>query len=217
MGNAVLNKLHFKPGSSIFLWNEPTDIAAILGDTSSISFVQDDLALCHGILIFVKDSAELAQVLQQYGSRLKDQICWIAYPKKTSGISTDLKMEKWAALEQYQLSPCASAAIDDTWTGIRIKPVDQVKASGVGNSEIKTNNFAEFIDVKNKKVSVPTDLSILFLQYPEAAAFFQLLAYSHQKEYVLWILTAKQEKTRTSRLLKTIEWLQVGKKNPTEK
>lgn len=217
MENGLLKKLYFKPGFKILLDNAPENIATILGDSSSIAIVQDDLALCQGVLIFVKNSAELVQVLQQYGSKLKDQICWIAYPKKTSGIPTDLKMEKWVALEQYQLSPCASAAIDDTWTGIRIKPVDQVKASGLGNSEIKTNDFAEFIDVTSKKVTAPADLSILFLQYPEAAAFFQTLAYSHQKEYVLWILTAKQEKTRTSRLLKTIEWLQVGKKNPTEK
>lgn len=217
MENDLLKKLYFKPGFKVLLDNAPENIVAILGDTSSIFIVQDDLALCKGILIFVKNSAELVKVLQQYGSKLKDQICWIAYPKKKSGIPTDLKMEKWAALEQYQLSPCASAAIDDTWTGIRIKPAGQIKASGVGNSEIKTNDFAEFIDVINKKVTAPADLRILFLQYPETSAFFQTLAYSHQKEYVLWILSAKQEKTRTSRLLKTIEWLQVGKKNPTEK
>lgn len=217
MENGLLKKMYFKPGFKILLVNGPADISTILGDVSAISILQDDLDLCQGFLAFVKNSTELLQVLQQYGSVFKDQVVWIAYPKKTSGITTDLKMEKWKELEYYELSPCGSASIDDTWTGIRIKSIDQVKASGVGNAQIKTNDFSEFIDVARKKVTVPPDLALLFLQYPQATAFFQGLAYSHQKEYVLWILTAKQEKTRTSRLLKTIELLQVSKKNPTDK
>ncbi|MBE9597718.1 YdeI/OmpD-associated family protein [Pedobacter sp. MC2016-24] len=217
MENGLLKKMYFKPGFKILVVKGPADISTILGDVSAISILQDELDLCQGFLAFVKNSTELLQVLQQYGSVFKDQVVWIAYPKKTSGIATDLKMEKWKELEDYELSPCGSASIDDTWTGIRIKPIDQVKASGVGNAQIKTNDFAEFIDVARKKVTVPPDLALLFLQYPQAAAFFQGLAYSHQKEYVLWILTAKQEKTRTSRLLKTIELLQVSKKNPTDK
>lgn len=217
MENGLLKKMYFKPGFKILLGNAPENIASILGDVSAVSIVHDDLKACDGLLIFVKNSAELTQVLQQYGSLLKDQIAWIAYPKKTSGIATDLKMEKWKELEDFQLSPCASVSIDDTWTGIRIKPIEKVKTTGLGNAQITSNEFAAFIDVANKKVTAPQDLAILFLQYPQAASFFQGLAYSHQKEYVLWILTAKQEKTRTNRLLKTIEMLQVGKKNPTEK
>jgi uncharacterized protein YdeI (YjbR/CyaY-like superfamily) len=34
---------------------------------------------------------------------------------------------------------------------------------------------------------------------------------------VLWVLTAKQEKTRTDRLQKTIGKLIAGKKNPSDK
>jgi uncharacterized protein YdeI (YjbR/CyaY-like superfamily) len=47
--------------------------------------------------------------------------------------------------------------------------------------------------------------------------FYQQLSYSNKKEYVLWILTAKQEKTRDERLVKLVEKLNVGKKNPSEK
>ncbi|MNY58036.1 hypothetical protein D3C86_1943270 [compost metagenome] len=55
------------------------------------------------------------------------------------------------------------------------------------------------------------------MQHPKEQEFFNSLAYSHKKEYVLWILTAKQEKTKASRLEKTIELLKAGKKNPTMK
>jgi uncharacterized protein YdeI (YjbR/CyaY-like superfamily) len=43
------------------------------------------------------------------------------------------------------------------------------------------------------------------------------LAWSHKKEYVLWILTVKQEKTIISRIQKMIELLIDKKKNPCDK
>jgi len=48
-------------------------------------------------------------------------------------------------------------------------------------------------------------------------AFYQGLSYSNKKEYVAWILSAKQEKTRSERLIKMVEKLSEGKKNPSEK
>ena len=38
-----------------------------------------------------------------------------------------------------------------------------------------------------------------------------------QKEYVVWILSAKQEKTKSERLVKLVEKLSEGKKNPSDK
>lgn len=52
---------------------------------------------------------------------------------------------------------------------------------------------------------------------PLALNNFNKLSYSNQKEYVLWILTAKLEKTRINRLAKLIEKLLNNKKNPSEK
>lgn len=218
MENNLLKKLNFKPGAKIISLNAPGDITAVLENTSDITLVDNYEADYNGLLIFIKNSLELKEALSAWSGKIGDnKLVWFAYPKKSSGIPTDLKMEKWKELEEFNLTPCASAAINDTWTGLRIKPIDQVKKSGVGNQEIKNNEYAEFIDVENKKVITPPDLSRLMLQHPQAADFFKLLAYSHQKEYVLWILTAKQEATRTTRLQKTIEMLLTGKKNPTAK
>ncbi|MFD2147142.1 YdeI/OmpD-associated family protein [Mucilaginibacter antarcticus] len=48
-------------------------------------------------------------------------------------------------------------------------------------------------------------------------AFYQSLSYSNKKEYVLWILSAKQDKTRDERLERMVDKLNAGKKNPSEK
>ncbi|RYE54905.1 MAG: hypothetical protein EOP48_11305 [Sphingobacteriales bacterium] len=218
MENALLKKLYLKPGFKLLIGIPPEEGASILGDTSSITLNNDLKESFDVLLLFVKNSIELKEALGNWADKITSQvIVWIAYPKKSSGIPTDLKMAKWEELDQYQLSPCGSASIDEIWTGLRIKPVSDVKSSGVGNTQIKTNEFSEFIDVDNKKVYPPADLSRMFLQHPNAAAFFKSLAYSHQKEYALWILTAKQVSTRTSRLQKTIEMLSIGKKSPTMK
>lgn len=215
MENRLLKKIYFKPGFKVLIASGPDDIEAILGDTSSIAITKNEAEPYQGMLLFVKNSRELEEILATYGLKIKDQVVWIAYPKKNSGIETDLKMEKWKELELYKLSPCGSAALNEVWTALRIKPADAVKASGVGNREIKNNEFSEFIDVVHKKVTTPPDLERLLTEHPDAKGFFQSLAYTNKKEYVLWILTAKQEQTRTNRLQKTIEMLKAGKKNPT--
>jgi hypothetical protein len=217
MENGLLKKLLFKPGFKVIVANAPDNLTSILGDTSSIEISSDENTVYLGMLLFAKNSTELNDLLRKFGSKINDQIVWIAYPKKNSGIDTDLKMEKWNELETYKLTPCASAAINEIWTGLRIKPISAVKASGVGNKEIKDSVFSEYIDVENRKVKAPLELEKLLKQQPEAKAFFESLAYSHKKEYVLWILTAKQEKTKLTRLEKTIEMLKNGKKNPTMK
>jgi uncharacterized protein YdeI (YjbR/CyaY-like superfamily) len=48
-------------------------------------------------------------------------------------------------------------------------------------------------------------------------SFYEELSYTNKKEYVLWILTAKQEKTRQDRITKMVQKLLEGMKNPTQK
>jgi Bacteriocin-protection, YdeI or OmpD-Associated/Domain of unknown function (DUF1905) len=61
-------------------------------------------------------------------------------------------------------------------------------------------------------IEVPKDLMKEFKKDKEAKAFFDKLAYTHQKEYVKWIKEAKREETRQARVAKTIEMLKAGKK-----
>ncbi len=59
----------------------------------------------------------------------------------------------------------------------------------------------------NEAYPVPDDLLAALEQHPEAAARFDRLAISHQREYVRWIEEAKREATRQRRIAKTIEML----------
>jgi len=57
----------------------------------------------------------------------------------------------------------------------------------------------------------------LFIKHKKAAGFFDSLAFTHKREYVEWIVSAKKDETRQTRLRTTIEKLQAGKKNFNEK
>jgi hypothetical protein len=66
-------------------------------------------------------------------------------------------------------------------------------------------------DLEPRVVEVPEDLAQALAQDSDAVAIFQRLSFSHQKEYVTWIESAKQETTRRDRIAKTIEKLKQPK------
>ncbi|SDC11384.1 YdeI/OmpD-associated family protein [Pedobacter soli] len=220
MENSFLKKLQVKPGFKVKIVDAPENAAAIFGDIPADVVMQyQDTADFNALITFSTSKAQLnAQIKDNIGQMDTKTICWVFYPKKTSKIPSDLElMKSWEELSGFGLTPCASAAVNETWTALRLKFISEVKPSGMRNDHIKTNEFGEYIDPVNKTVKLPEDLQTLLAAHTEAYAYFNTLAYSHKKEYVLWILTAKQEKTRTSRLEKTIEMLLNKKKNPSDK
>jgi len=67
-------------------------------------------------------------------------------------------------------------------------------------------------DLAERRVEVPKDLAAALAKKKGARAFFDDLAFTHQKEWVNWIEEAKREETRTTRIAKTIAALAAGKK-----
>ena len=85
------------------------------------------------------------------------------------------------------------------------------------NDEIKQNDYSQWIDVDKRIVRLPDEIKSVLEKSSQALANYESLSYSNRKEYVLWVLTAKQEKTKNERLVKLVEKLEAGKKNPSEK
>ena len=213
-------KLQVKPGSKWLLFNAPANYLPIiepLPDDVQISY--DANGEYNGIQLFIKNSTDLTTSLQIVRPLLKpDTIFWIAYPKKSSGIQTDLEMmSSWDELTILGLRVVTSISVNETWTALRFKPVEHTKTSEGRNEAVRNNEYGEYIDVENKQITLPPVIKETLQQRPQALTFYQQLSYSNKKEYVLWILTAKQEKTRDERLEKMVEKLLAGKKNPAEK
>lgn len=59
-------------------------------------------------------------------------------------------------------------------------------------------------DTAPREVEVPDDLAAALRATPAALHAFETLAYSHRREYVRWIESAKREETRANRVAETV-------------
>ena len=75
------------------------------------------------IQIFVHNKAELEEVLPQELKLFKpDTVLWIAYPKKTSKIQTDLTRDTgWAFLQDKNLKWLTLVSINETWSAFAMR------------------------------------------------------------------------------------------------
>ncbi|MBI5842881.1 MAG: DUF1905 domain-containing protein [Chloroflexi bacterium] len=72
-------------------------------------------------------------------------------------------------------------------------------------------------DTEPRVVEVPADFKKALNKDREARAFFEKLSYTHQREYVAWIIEAKKEETRQARIIKAMEMLKKGQKRDKAK
>ncbi len=218
--NPLAKKLQIKSNSRWLIYNAPVNYPESLTPLpDGAQLVFNTNGNFNGIQLFVTNSAELGSDLKIIVPLLKaDTVFWVIYPKKSSTIVTDLEMmSSWNAPHEYGLRPVASAAVNETWTALRFRPVGQAKLSSGRKDAVRNNEYSEFIDVDKKTVTLPHYVKIVLEKQPNALAWFLQLAYSNKKEYILWILTAKQEKTRQDRLDKMVTMLLNKKKNPSDK
>ncbi len=212
MENLFLKKLQIKSIFKVSVINAPDNAAAIFQDIpSTIDWTYQTKQHQDAYLLFAITKVDLMVALKSIQKSITDKtIVWVFYPKAKTPLAADLNlMRSYDDLLELNLSPCSSVAVNEIWTGIRIKNISSQKKSGISNVELKNNSYGEYIDVVRKTVTLPEDLKAALTTQPKALAHYQQLAYSHKKEYVLWLLTAKQHKTRISRVQKIIEKLLV--------
>lgn len=70
------------------------------------------------------------------------------------------------------------------------------------------------LDTEERIVDVPEAFSAALVADGRAKARFERLPYSHRREYVEWIESARRPETRSSRIHKAIEMLKAGVKEP---
>jgi len=216
----VARKLQIKPGKNWLFYKAPENYLTMLEPLPEGAKAEfNPSGSFDGIQLFVTDSKDLIASLKVVAPLLAPEtIFWITYPKKSSGIPSDLEMMgSWDQLATYSLRPVATAAVNEIWTAIRVRREGQSKVSEFRNGEIKKNEHAAFIDLDNRQIILPPDLKQVLERSPVAFSFFDGLSFTNKKEYVVWILSAKQEKTRNERLSKITEKLLAKKKNPSEK
>ena len=120
-GTPLPRKLGIKPGFAVALPGAPDDFETMLGELpEDVVFRRRAQGRCDLIVWFVGSRRELRQRVQRYGQRAGPGGLWICWPKKASGVKSDLServvRETGLAngLVDYKI-----AAIDQTWSGLR--------------------------------------------------------------------------------------------------
>ena len=210
-------KLKLKENTEIIALNAPASYKAALGDIPEGVTIKKELKSGHEFIhLFVKNKAELDRQIPATVKALKPGgLLWISYPKTSSGMQTDLSRDKgWNILEKMNLKWMSMIAFDENWSAFLLKNEVQTTSRA---SAAYHDNVAKFVDTVNKTVTVPGELQLELKKHKKAANFFNTLSFSNKKEYVIWIVSAKQETTKNERIKKTIDKLTAGKKNPAEK
>ena len=123
-GTPLVKKLGIKPGHCVTLLHAPPDAEALLEG------LPDDIRLTHGlrgkaifdvILLFCKNESTFLKAVPKAKERLVENGgLWVAWPKKASGIVTDIDEGKVRAFGLLNgLVDNKVCAIDATWSGLR--------------------------------------------------------------------------------------------------
>ncbi|MEJ8758425.1 YdeI/OmpD-associated family protein [Pontibacter sp. H259] len=155
------------------------------------------------VQLFVTTKSELDALAPQAVAALKPNgILWVAYPKKSSGIKSDLNRDHgWETIKELGYEGVRLIAIDDTWSSLRLRHQAERKAPSTFGIDYPG------IDRAAKTVTIPDDLMAALTQ-ANVLARFEKLAFTHRKEHVVAVLEAKRPETRQSRIQKVIEKLQ---------
>src|SRR5438552_6140924 len=218
----LIQKLKPKPGE-VALINSPKEILAEFKSfkpkTSISPGAQERFDF---VLFFALNSGELNSAWKRIVPALKtDAAFWVGYPKKSSGIQSDLAgmTGGWAVYAGSPWQPVASVSLNDTWTGIRFKysPAIEEKRKERVSEEIHDVDGTLVVDRINRVVYPPKDLEQLLFKHPAAKVFFEGLSFTHKKEYVIWIVEAKKKETRDKRLASALERMVSERRTPSGK
>ncbi|MBL0385204.1 YdeI/OmpD-associated family protein [Tumebacillus sp. ITR2] len=222
----AVKKLRLRPDAKAVVLNAPEGYLDLLGnlDGYDLRTDVDEPGTFEFVQVFVKSVAELAQWAPRAIQALNgpNAMFWIVYPKKSGKIKTDITRDVgWDVLDQAEYEGVALVSVDETWSSMRFRPQTMVDPNSMRNGKTRAERMAAMKQavkdkpVGDRTVEVPEDFQAALNESAQAKDLFDNLAYSHRKEYVTWITSAKREETRTRRIAQAIEKLQEGKKRPS--
>ncbi len=218
MAISITQKFKIKEGFSLLTINAPADFEKNLGALPDGVKLSNTTKNHNQIHWFVKDKMQMDNEVSKVVGLLKnDVVCWIYYPKGSSKIQTDLTRDKgWESLLKHQhLQWLSLISFNDIWSafGMRLK----TEADKKKEARPKERPIFNYIDAAKKLINLPRDFSTALDKNTIEAAFFNTLSFTNKKEYVEWIVTAKREETRATRVKESVERLRKGWKNPANR
>ena len=186
------------------------------------------------VLIFAVNQQQLKNILREVFQVLHESSkLWIAFPKQTSKISSDLMRESsWAFMADLEYEGSTLVPVDHVWNAMKfLKMKDVVRDENSKSVEETLRTFEVPKVAVEKKVNkrrtvkkesafdksivqFPLELEKYFNSQKKVKDIFTALSQSSQLEFVDWIQDAKKHETRMRRVEQVIEKLKAGKTKP---
>ena len=121
----IPEKLQVKAGRTFKTVGLPDELKNVLTQLPEGASIAADNKPGDVLLIFVKTMEEVNALFPISEKFLKENgIPWLAYPKKTSKLKTDLDRDIiWGYLQTIGWTGVSMISIDETWSGFRMKKV----------------------------------------------------------------------------------------------
>ena len=121
---SIVRKMMVKAGHKILFLNAPKGFVKSIGELpAGAKVISSPVAAADAALVFAQSRKELESQLGDLKKKANPGvILWIAYPKGTSGVKTDINRDtiaKYASGVGFQA--VAMFAIDETWAALRLK------------------------------------------------------------------------------------------------
>jgi hypothetical protein len=127
----LIKKLGIKPGQKMLILNAPEGYMQALGTLPAGAKVKTSAGGAFDFVqLFVRNKADIDNHAATAMRSLKlGGLLWFTYPKKSSGIKTDITRDTgWDALMAAGIRPVTQIAIDETWSALRFRPTNEVKS-----------------------------------------------------------------------------------------
>ncbi len=127
--NPIAKKLGLKPGLRALIVGAPEGYLKLTAPLPEGVTVSGAVAGTYEFVQFFAvrktEITKVAPVLLKHAAR--GALVWIKYPKKSSGVDSDLSREAvWEAMRETGLRPETQIAIDEIWSGLRFRPAEDV-------------------------------------------------------------------------------------------
>jgi hypothetical protein len=115
MAKSVADKLLIKPGAAV--WSSDPSRLELVGPLPEDVRPADALGDADAALVFADDAASLRAILGE------PQAFWVAYPKDNrSDVNRD---SLWPILAEHGMRPIAQIAVDDVWSALRFRALEE--------------------------------------------------------------------------------------------
>ncbi len=187
------------------------------------------------VLIFAVNQQQLKNILKDVFQALHENSkLWIAFPKQTSKISSDLMRENsWHFMTDLEYEGSTLIPVDHVWNAMKflkmkdvvrdenyktveetLGPIVKEVRSDYTKKVKKRKTVKRETSFDNSTVQFPLELEKLFNTQTKTKELFNALTESNQVDFLNWITDAKKHDTRVKRIEQLVEKLHAGKTKP---